>query len=500
MEKWSKKIGKVSFAVVAGILLMAWAFIRSISVCASELSSKTEPTPETVVQTAPTEVMSEMTPETAPEPLSYEQLFVIDDSNIYPGMDRAYKDGYSPLIVEGNLYLVLPLNTRMNAPVTMMQATLDLGSGTETPFCYRNYQQTIGRSWQKINSSEETKEVFYVFFSMPLRDDRINGSYPVTVRLSYTIDNISYNQDFLVYVEICDGKDADAPEVVYQPKIMVIDSIFESEKIYAGDAFSTTVVLKNMSKDTVIRNMTITVSCSGTGITLEEKSNTFYFEKLGAEKELQLPLSFSTTSEVTEGQYSIQLSMNYDTYKERALLAEGCVYFQVYQKAEVEFESGEISQSITAGDSEPLAIQIINKGRSKIHNVSCCLQVPGLSSGKSLFLGNVEGGMAASGEMTIFAGSKDPQAETDEERYGDTYGKLILSYEDAEGTVYTEEKDVYTKILPLVIETENDEGEAASIEMQLRIAVTALGLIVLSNVCFLIYHKKGKGAKAVRQQ
>ena len=75
----------------------------------------------------------------------------------------------------------------------------------------------------------------------------------------------------------------------------------------------------------------------------------------------------------------------------------------------------------------------MNLGRGKVYNVRCMIDVPGLEADKSLFLGNMEGGSALSGELKVFAHAVNENATSENERYGKTEGYLTLLYEDENG-------------------------------------------------------------------
>ena len=53
--------------------------------------------------------------------------------------------------------------------------------------------------------------------------------------------------------------------------------------------------------------MTIDVTCAETNLTLKADSNTFFFDRLGSNETLKLPLTFSASAGIQEGRYDIQL-------------------------------------------------------------------------------------------------------------------------------------------------------------------------------------------------
>lgn len=115
---------------------------------------------------------------------------------------------------------------------------------------------------------------------------------------------------------------------------------------------------------------------------------------------------------------------------------------------------------------------LVRKERKK-----CTVDVPGLQTDKSLFLGNIEGGTAVSGELDAFAGVVNAEEETTEKRYGRTDGRILLTYEDEDGNSYEETSDIVLTIQPLKIEeknTDKNEKESNKIGRQFLIGVTAV--------------------------
>ena len=124
-----------------------------------------------------------------------------------------------------------------------------------------------------------------------------------------------------------------------------------------------------------------------------------------------------------------------------------------------------------------IPVQLMNVGRGMVYNARCTVDVPGLQTDKSLFLGNIEGGTAVSGELDAFAGVVNAEEETTEKRYGRTGGRILLTYEDEDGNSYEETSDIVLTIQPLKIEeknTDKNEKESNKIGRQFLIGVTAV--------------------------
>lgn len=474
----------------------------------------------------------------------------LDDQNVYPGMEKAYQDGYVPAVEENTAAVILPLVAREGSTIQSVTAVPDLGDGSQSPFVFRNYQKTFGKTVEQINGTEQQKEVFLIRFDLELVEERKNGAYPVNIKISYdTETETEIQQDFIVYVQITDEKvtpsptatpeptptdtpvpsvspeptpeetplpSAETPETEQtdmqgmeavitdgaalslggadgggavsvggtgeekpssEPKVIITKCTGVPEHIYAGETVEFTAVLKNTNKKKPVQNMTVAVTCEAEGIRLKSDSNTFYFDYLGTEKTLEVPLKFQIDEKTAAGKYTVLFALSYDNPDAEPLTSSGQIDLKVEQKNEVEMEVGEIAEEVNAGDSMQIPVQVMNLGRGMVYNVRCSVEVPGLRADKSLFLGNIDGGMAASGEFGVFAGIVNENAEEADQRYGRTSGRIVLTYEDEDGEETQEFQDMAITIQPLEIRQEETAPEEESgIGKQLA---AGIGILIL---------------------
>ncbi len=474
----------------------------------------------------------------------------VDDQNVYPGMKKAYQDGYEPAVEENTATVILPLLAREGSTIQSVTAVPDLGDGSQSPFVFRNYQKTFGKTVEQINGTKQQKEVFLIRFDLELVEERKNGAYPVNIKISYDTEaETEMQQDFTVYVQITDEKvtpsptaspeptptagpvpsaspeptpeetpvpSAETPETEQpdmqgteevitdgaalslggadgggavsvggtgeekpspEPKVIITKCTGVPEHIYAGETVEFTAVLKNTNKKKSVQNMTVAITCEAEGIRLKSDSNTFYFDYLGTEKTLEVPLKFQIDEKTTAGKYTVLFALSYDNPDAEPLTSSGQIDLKVEQKNEVEMEVGEIAEEVNAGDSMQIPIQVMNLGRGMVYNVRCSVEVPGLRADKSLFLGNIDGGMAASGEFGVFAGIVNEDAEETDQRYGRTSGRIVLTYEDEDGEETQKFQDMTITIQPLEIRQEETAPEEESgIGKQLA---AGIGILIL---------------------
>ncbi len=433
----------------------------------------------------------------------FDQLSV-DDAGVYDGMAQAYKDGYVPSIENEKAVIIIPFLAQ-SPDIYSIKVTPDMGNTQDSPFIIKNYQKTFQRSKEVDKNQNEEKDIFLVKFEFDLLPERLNGVYPINFKIDYTYNNMQMTQDFAVYVYIEDSiiqaEESENMPVstpiedeipTSEPKIIITQCSEMPEKIESGDEFSFKVLLKNTNKQKYVQNMTVTISSDNSFLTLLADSNVFYYEYLGTESTLEIPLQFKCGEEVPEGKYVINLDMSYDNPEAMSLTSTGKIEIAVTQKVNMELEIGNFSTEVNAGDYVTIPIQVLNLGRGKLYNIRCFLDVPGLTVDKSLFLGDMEGGSAVSGELKAFAGMVNSSGKTDGERYGDTSGKIKLTYENENGQEYTASKDISIKVNPLNVEqepdTEADIDDNIKDQFILGIVLLAL-LVIVGTIIPIVIHR-----------
>ncbi len=411
----------------------------------------------------------------------------IDNAHIYDGMDKAYKDGYTPSVKDGKATVVLPLISKGDIKDNTISVTPSLGDTTISPFVYSNYQMTVSRQDNPV-SGGGTVSSFLVRFDFSLVSGRYNGVYPVTVDVAaQAADSSPIQQTFTAYITITDGKDPNAVEPTpepekptSEPKVIVSGYSISPEAVMAGEEFAATVTLKNTSSTKFVQNMTVTVSCDSPGLLLKNESDTIYISKLGKGAETSIELKYKADLEIVPQLYNITLTMQYDNSDATALSSLGTVPVIVGQPLKVQMDTPQIPKDVNAGDTLPLSIQVMNMGRSKVYNVRCELSAPGLFPSSSAFIGNMEAGTAMAGEMSVFVGTKDmSEGYTGSDKYGKTSGKITLIYEDQSGQQFTQETQIATTIdepvMPQAEKPKEEPEKAGQWWISLVIGVAVIG-------------------------
>ncbi len=434
--------------------------------------------------------------------------FSLDNNNVYSNMEKAYKDGYMPVVKNGKAIVIFPLVANGEIKENSIKATPNLGDPATSPFFFKNYQKTISLQNNKVNGGEKFISSYYVRFDLDLSPKRINGTYPVTVDIQAEDKNGNQiAQTFTAYLTITDGVDpsstADTPsdeladakkKPTSQPIIIVSNHTVTPSTIVAGKEFEVDVTFLNTNESKFVQNMTVTATTENPSITLLNDSNTFYFKKLGKGSSLSLKLKYKAGLDIVPGKYNINLALSYDNSDATTLTSSGLISVEVIQPLRVQMSIPQISESVNAGDTLPLTFQVMNLGRSAVYNVRCEISGAGLLPNGTAFIGNMEPGTSSSTDLNVFIGTKDmSEGYVGSDKYGKTDGTIKLLYEDANGKEYFEEYPFTTTINEPVINTNaatNEEKAEAAGQWWISIAILG-GVAVGVVVWFIIRKKKG---------
>lgn len=397
--------------------------------------------------------------------------FAIDDIHIYDGMDRAYQDGYTPQVKDGVLTVVLPLLAEGASAGDTVVVTPDLGDPSGSPVQYRNYQKTFTLTENAVDAQTadggSTVLSYLIRFDFPLQAGRVNGTYPITLEVR---SGDGTSQSFVCYATITDGKDpnqSSQPVVEKKPdprpRVLVTRYTVSKSPVPAGEDFTVTVILKNMSEKQNVQNLLVSVSCDSPNLVLQNDSADIYLGSLKAGETAEVVLHYTCDVETPAQRYIIRLFMEYDDSNASAISATGEAAVEVAQPVKVELSPFTVPESIDAGETVQLSFQVLNLGRSQVYNVRVELEVPGLYPSGSAFIGNMAAGTSATQPLNVFAGTKEGDA-----RYGYTSGVVRLICEDAAGNSYTSEAPLRTRINELVIPTDPPEAVQAKQEEEAR--------------------------------
>lgn len=377
------------------------------------------------------------------EAYGQETVLSIDYQHCYEGMERAYSDGYIPTVEQGTAYVVLPVISSEPLKEDCLTSSIRLGEPAAVPFVYKNFEKNTQRYRYQVG--EETADCFLIFYALELKEDRQNGSYPVTISCTgQTLGGETVQNEFTVYVTITDGKNpmseedrqkAEQEAAAFPPIPVVEETVFSVDEIKAGEAFTITVRLKNSSTSQGLENLSVFLNSQSDMIQLTGSSDRLYVGALGIGETKEISCTVLPVKETVQGYYTIGLQMSYADSKGNLYSDNGNVRFFVHQPCEISFDPLIISPQAQVGDRITAELHAMNLGRSRIYNVRAIIEADGLTPETTLFIGNLEAGSEgqAGVRASVWGLTKA------EDRYGLSKGVVTCYYENADGVEMTTE-------------------------------------------------------------
>ena len=374
----------------------------------------------------------------------------IDSHTLYPGMALTYAQGYVPTVLDGRVYIVLPLlGQTYDGRVTV---TANLGETQDSPFIYGNYSQTAAGYGK------------YVFgLEIPLLAERYNGTYPVELRADYLdVTGKQASQTFPVYVTITDGKTPPDPnevprQEVEKPELFISACKVEPETVGGEEEFSVAVTIENLGAIRA-RSVRLSYGSEAAGIVPAETNNALHLDNIASGDSAEVTFRMKTTKDVLAGQQPFYITLDYVDLYGGVYTNTRTFLITVTQPASMGYDPVSLPKEIAAGETVSLPANVFNLGKSTLRNVTVTLTGAGLFPTSSVFLGDIPPGEAGYGEMKVFIGMLS-MTEGYTESYGPTTGTYTVAYQDDQGVDHAEETQVSTEIKQPVIEGEKTEAE-----------------------------------------
>ena len=374
----------------------------------------------------------------------------IDGKSQYGGMNASYQEGYSPAVSGGAARILLPLvpgpGTEQVKNGEQVNISVGLGDPKTAPFIFNNYDTAVSLKENKL-ADGKTKESYLVDLSLPLAENRVNGNYPVVVTAKYPLmDGTVKTQEFTVFVKVTDGQDPSEPTaepsgepsgqptedpgtdpgtdpgidpgaggggggsgVSSQPKVIISNYEISPDPVNAGEKFTVKVTLTNTSKSTSVKNITVTFKSQTTDLMPGDNTNTAYIEKIGPKKTADFSFTMEARADAKAGPQKIDIAIAYEDSQAAQLTAADEISVEVHQTIRLEYDPPKFPSEVYMGDTTSASLNLYNKGKNTLYNVTVVLDVPGLTPESSAFLGNMESGTAKTADIYASV-AQDPNA------------------------------------------------------------------------------------------
>ncbi len=288
-------------------------------------------------------------------------------------------------------------------------------------------------------------QMVVVPYSMAVREDAKSGFFPITYRITYREEeggDFAEPVDKIVYVRIKgeddDDLDSDAGEQERTKARIIVDS-FETvpAEIFAGEPFELKVRMKNASSGVGASNIMFTFESeeveSSPIFTSESGSTSVVVNSLAPGEVADLTMIFKSAPTAEQKSYRMTIEEQYDSPEFKNAKEEVKISLPVKQEARLNTSTIDVMpESINVGSESNVMFGINNTGKVLLYNVMARFEADSIQT-TDAYVGNVKPG--ETGNVDAMLTGIAPTAD-------DGKVKIIISYEDENGTITEVEKEM----------------------------------------------------------
>ena len=286
------------------------------------------------------------------------------------------------------------------------------------------------------------------------------------------------------------------------PRVIVTGFTTKPAKVRAGDDFTLTIHLKNTSKKSRVGNMLFDLNAPEEGADEQTTAPAFlpasgssvvYLDGIKAGGTADISINLNAKSDLLQKPYSVELRMQYEDADFNQVEASSSLSIPVKQDARFEFSNFQINpESIAVEEEANIMCSLYNMGRLKLYNVKAIFEGAGIDT-EEIFVGNVEPGATASIDAMV----KGVKESTD-----DNTVTMTMTYENEEGEVFTEVKELQLNVNAPEAPEEMAEmiGEMPEEEKGFPMAPVIGLIVVLAGIASTVFIMKKRRQKKNRNE
>ena len=221
------------------------------------------------------------------------------------------------------------------------------------------------------------------------------------------------------------------------PHIIISEYSYGGDSVTAGDNFNLTISCKNTSSQYDLENIVMKIA-TPQAFSIASSSNSFYIEKLPKNSTFTKEIEIKAKPDAVPESHNLEISFDFQyvaSSERRDGNSKETIAVPVVQIDRFTVQKLDMPSMLWQGDEVPISINLINKGKSQVGNVTIDFETEDGSIKESQYVGNVESGKEISGDFFITAGTP-----------GNLKGKFTVSYEDSNLNIKTIEKEFNVEI------------------------------------------------------
>jgi len=357
------------------------------------------------------------------------------------------------------------------------------------------------------------------YFSFPfwVKDDAVNGNYTLNFEVKFLnfYANIDSEQPetatIPVFFRIEHGKKAPSttpdgggnggssvPEPNPSKAMLLLDSyVMEPDRVVAGEEFDLTLKFRNTTSKS-ITDIKAVLSDELSTLLPANGSNTIYIDKIASGETAEATVRMRSTPECGISPAVLKIAYNYVQSK-MAYEGADSITLAVSQLPNLSLDTPYYPSEVYQGDAINLMMNLFNKGKSTIYNVTVSLECEGLRAEETYFAGNMDSGVTK---------SYDVMAYTVEDVSGPVSGNIVVTYEDNYGVETRREVPIALNVVAMDYGMEEmgyeDEGMDVDVVPVRSGPPTwvwyagggAVGVALLGTILGIVKHRRRKAREA----
>lgn len=252
------------------------------------------------------------------------------------------------------------------------------------------------------------------------------------------------------------------------PRFMVTSYKVANDSISPESKTELQITFKNYSSTKALYNIKLSLA-DPSGEIITTGMPTKFVKSVSAGYTYTWTVEVMATNTATIGAHDLQVSAEYEDKNYNSYSSNDTVRVNVRQPVELSYSGVILPKKVIQGNTQTVAVELMNTGKSTIYNCTLEFQVDKMQTGGSVFVGNIESAQSGTGTVNL---------RIDDDALGEVKGKITITYEDDYGEKYEETVDVSTVIEEKVEQLTTDEDDEKEKKNPQWWLFLTLGLVV----------------------
>ena len=184
------------------------------------------------------------------------------------------------------------------------------------------------------------------------------------------------------------------------PRVMLTGYTIEPAVVMAGEVFTIKMQAKNHSPKSAVENIKITVTPDDSTVSPVNGSNTAFFAKMAAGEEVEQAFSFQTKANSVAAAVNLTIDISYYDANSAALAETASISVPISQPIRIKIDNP-VVYAYTMSEPISITMNVYNMGKRTLYNLLAEVSGEGLMPEGSYYGGNLEPGATKTVELSV---------------------------------------------------------------------------------------------------